>query len=65
VKRERKICPYCSSTNVKKKRNFSGYICNKCKKTFLTPEVSIVDNDSRVLPKYLNIKKYVTDESEN
>lgn len=33
--------------------------------TFPTPEVSIVDNDSRVLPKYLNIKKYVTDESEN
>jgi hypothetical protein len=34
-------------------------------KTFLTPEVLIIDNDSGVLPKYLNIKKYVTDENEN
>jgi ribosomal protein L37AE/L43A len=60
MNRERKVCPYCKSTTIQKRRHPPNYICNKCKMTFLTPMVLVMDYNIG-LPKYLKIKKDDTD----
>ena len=65
MERERKVCPNCKTTKIQKKRYPPSYICKKCKMIFSMPEVLILDHNSRVLPKYLNIKKDEMDENKN